>query len=158
MFSPRLRPLKGQERSYGSCKMNRMYYECKNRCVYTVKSRVWLGCWNTLFLPSQIHVSIWFSIKRQQVLRYAFPKHQLQALLPNQQSYRNNTSDSHKRNKGCYWSISQNHLLSYFMSFILPAWFGSDVLVSVYYSRLWHATTLVSFIYAWSLLPTKLYW
>ena len=25
MFSPRLRPLKGHERSYGSCKMNNMF-------------------------------------------------------------------------------------------------------------------------------------
>ena len=47
---------------------------------------------------------------------------------------------------------------AYFMSFILPAWFGIDVLVSVYYSLLWHATTLVSFIYTWSILPTKRYW
>ena len=38
------------------------------------------------------------------------------------------------------------------------AWFGIDVLVSVYYSLLWHATTLVSFIYTWSLLPTELFW
>ena len=45
-----------------------------------------------------------------------------------------------------------------FRSFILPAWFGIDVIVSVYYSLSWHATTLVSFIYTWSLLPTKLYW
>ena len=44
------------------------------------------------------------------------------------------------------------------MSFILPAWFGIDVLVSVYYSLLWHATTLVSFSYTWSVLPTKRYW
>ena len=36
--------------------------------------------------------------------------------------------------------------------------FGIDVIVSVYYSLLWHATTLVSFIYTWSVLPTKLYW
>ena len=43
-------------------------------------------------------------------------------------------------------------------SFICLAWFGIDVLVSVYYSFLWHSTTLVSFIYTWSLLPTKLYW
>ena len=41
---------------------------------------------------------------------------------------------------------------AYFMSLILPAWFGIDVLVSVYYSLLWHATTLLSFIYTWSLL------
>jgi len=39
------------------------------------------------------------------------------------------------------------------MSLILAACFGIDVLVSVYYSLLWHATTLVSFIYTWSLLP-----
>ena len=43
---------------------------------------------------------------------------------------------------------------AYFMSFIWLAWFGIDVLVSVYYSLLWHATTLVSCIYTWSLLPT----
>ena len=47
---------------------------------------------------------------------------------------------------------------AYFMSFIWLAWFGIYVLVSVYYSLLWHATTLVSFIYTWSLLPTKLFW
>ena len=47
---------------------------------------------------------------------------------------------------------------AYFMSFIWLARFGIDVLVSVYNSLLWHATTRVSFIYAWSLLPTKLYW
>ena len=47
---------------------------------------------------------------------------------------------------------------AYFMSFIWLACFGIDVIVSVYYSLLWHATTLVSFIYTWSLLPTKLYW
>ena len=47
---------------------------------------------------------------------------------------------------------------AHFMSFIWLAWFGADVLVSVYYSLLWHATILVSFICTWSLLPTKLYW
>ena len=47
---------------------------------------------------------------------------------------------------------------AYFMSFIWLAWFGIAVLVSVYYSLLWHATTLVSFIYTWSLLLTKRYW
>ena len=47
---------------------------------------------------------------------------------------------------------------AYFMSFIWLAWLGIDVLVSVYYSLLSHPTTLVSFIYTWSLLPTKLYW
>ena len=50
------------------------------------------------------------------------------------------------------------YIYLYFMSFLWLAWFGIDVLVSVYYSLLWHATTLVSFIYTWSLLPTKLYW
>ena len=44
------------------------------------------------------------------------------------------------------------------MSFIWLAWVGIDVLLSVYYSLLWHATTLLSFIYTWSFLPTKLYW
>ena len=44
------------------------------------------------------------------------------------------------------------------MSFIWCAWFGTDVLVSVYYCLLWTAKTIVSFIYTWSLLPTKLYW
>ena len=33
-----------------------------------------------------------------------------------------------------------------------------SIIVSVYYSLLWHATTLVSFIYTWSELPTKFYW
>ena len=47
---------------------------------------------------------------------------------------------------------------AYIMSFIWLAWVGIDVLVSVYYSLLWYATTLVSFIYTWSVLPTKLYW
>ena len=47
---------------------------------------------------------------------------------------------------------------TYLMSFIWLAWFGIDVLVSVYYSLLWHAITLVSFIYTWSLLPNKRYW
>ena len=40
-----------------------------------------------------------------------------------------------------------NLINAYFVSFIWLAWFGIDVLVSVYYSLLWHATTLVSFIY-----------
>ena len=44
-----------------------------------------------------------------------------------------------------------------FMYFIKHAWFGIDVLVSVYYSIVWHATTLVSFIYTWSVLPAKRY-
>ena len=42
---------------------------------------------------------------------------------------------------------------AYFMSVIWLAWFGIDVLVSVYYTN-----TLVSLIYTLSLLPTKLYW
>ena len=40
---------------------------------------------------------------------------------------------------------------AYFISFIWLAWFGIDVIVSVYYSLLRHATTVVSFIYTFLL-------
>ena len=57
-----------------------------------------------------------------------------------------------------YNNVYLHVTLTCWIHFILPAWFGIDVLVSVYYSLFWHATTLVSFIYTWSILPTKRYW
>ena len=49
-------------------------------------------------------------------------------------------------------------MISYSIWLIWIAWFGIDVLVSVYYSLLWHVTILVSFNYIWNSLPTKLDW
>ena len=50
---------------------------------------------------------------------------------------------------------SRVYMYGYLLDFTCMIWFWCPCKC---YSLWWHATTLVSFIYTWSLLPAKLYW